>query len=190
MWAEGCRSRCYACSLAPICTPIFDTASQSWYHTGIGYRPTNSPSGDRFASSNMDYCRGNRYRNRRGTRLSRRLSDRPKSLPSTPWPHLGRRSGETGRPYFRCAALRRWIPAFAGMTRGGFDDSITKQNALVLLRHICREGVCARRLCPQQGHRGSRLTSATARRLRRVAIELGMCRSGRIGGASGSVTVG
>src|SRR5580698_2198735 len=28
------------------------------------------------------------------------------------------------------------------------------------------------------------------RRLRIVAIELGMCRSGRIGGASGSVTVG
>src|SRR3981189_2835758 len=28
------------------------------------------------------------------------------------------------------------------------------------------------------------------RRLRMVAIELGMCRSGRIGGASGSVTLG
>src|ERR1700730_9863541 len=42
----------------------------------------------------------------------------------------------------------------------------------------------------QQGHRGRVLASATMRRLRIVAIELGMCRSGRIGGASGSVTVG
>src|SRR5262245_21907717 len=42
----------------------------------------------------------------------------------------------------------------------------------------------------QQGHLGSVLVRATMRRLRTVAIELGMCRSGRIGGASGSVTLG
>jgi hypothetical protein len=42
----------------------------------------------------------------------------------------------------------------------------------------------------QQGHLGRLLASATMSRLRTVAIELGMCRSGRIGGASGSATLG
>src|ERR1700758_1405467 len=42
----------------------------------------------------------------------------------------------------------------------------------------------------QQGHLGRVLASATMSRLRTVVIELGMCRSGRIGGASGSVTIG
>jgi hypothetical protein len=42
----------------------------------------------------------------------------------------------------------------------------------------------------QHGHRSRLLVSATVRRRRIVAIELGICRSGRIGGASGSVTIG
>src|ERR1700747_25638 len=42
----------------------------------------------------------------------------------------------------------------------------------------------------QQGHLGRVLARATIRRLRTVMIELGMCRSGRIGGASGSRTLG
>ena len=42
----------------------------------------------------------------------------------------------------------------------------------------------------QQGHLGRVLARATIRRLRTVMIELGMCRSGRIGGASGSITLG
>ena len=42
----------------------------------------------------------------------------------------------------------------------------------------------------QHGHRPSALTRATLMRLRMVAIELGMWRSGRIGSASGSVTTG
>src|SRR3954449_9834705 len=39
----------------------------------------------------------------------------------------------------------------------------------------------------QQGHRGRRRTSATARCRRKVAIEAGLCRSGRAGGAPGAV---
>src|SRR5690349_8808883 len=39
----------------------------------------------------------------------------------------------------------------------------------------------------QQGQRGSRRISATARCRRRVAIESGLCRSGRTGGAPGPV---
>src|SRR3954466_9340835 len=39
----------------------------------------------------------------------------------------------------------------------------------------------------QQGHRGRRRVSATARWRRRVAIEAGLCRSGRTGGAPGAV---
>jgi hypothetical protein len=42
----------------------------------------------------------------------------------------------------------------------------------------------------QQGHRSRLAASATARCRRIVAIELGMCRSGRIGGTAGSVTGG
>src|SRR5262249_51220833 len=42
----------------------------------------------------------------------------------------------------------------------------------------------------QQGHLGKVLARATMRRRRMVAIEFGVCRSGRIGGACGSVTVG
>ena len=40
------------------------------------------------------------------------------------------------------------------------------------------------------GHFGSVLVRATVRRLRTAAIEFGMCRSGRVSGASGSVTPG
>ena len=39
----------------------------------------------------------------------------------------------------------------------------------------------------QQGHRGSRRVSATARCRRKVAIEAGLCRSGRTGGVAGAV---
>src|SRR6266404_3523799 len=46
------------------------------------------------------------------------------------------------------------------------------------------------KLCLQHGHRESVLTRAVTRRCRMVAIELGMCRSGRNGGSSGSVTWG
>src|SRR6266852_4578646 len=42
----------------------------------------------------------------------------------------------------------------------------------------------------QHGHRGRYLTSPAIRRRRTVAIEFGMCRSGRNGGASGSITSG
>ncbi len=43
---------------------------------------------------------------------------------------------------------------------------------------------------PQHGQRGKRLTIAAMSLRRMVAIEFGMCRSGRKGGSSGSVTVG
>src|SRR5712691_9902655 len=56
-----------------------------------------------------------------------------------------------------------------------------------VLRHGVRRSVFAR---PQQGQRGRRLASAAAIRRRIVAIELGTCRSGRSGGASGSIIFG
>ena len=59
----------------------------------------------------------------------------------------------------------------------------------VVLRHnFCRLYVAA--LLPQQGHRGRVLMSASIRRMRMVAIEFGMWRSGRKGGSSGSITFG
>ena len=42
----------------------------------------------------------------------------------------------------------------------------------------------------QHGHRDMYLASSAVRRRRMVAIEFGMCRSGRKGGASGSITRG
>ncbi len=61
--------------------------------------------------------------------------------------------------------------------------------AFVVLRHnFCRLYVAA--LLPQQGHRGKVLMSALIRRMRMVAIELAMWRSGRKGGSPGSITVG
>jgi hypothetical protein len=62
--------------------------------------------------------------------------------------------------------------------------------ALVLLHHkiLCRE--CLAIGAEQHGHRGRVLTRAAIRRRRMVAIELGIWRSGRSGGAAGSVTIG
>ena len=64
-----------------------------------------------------------------------------------------------------------------------------KLNDLILLHH---KFLCLRivECFPQQGQRGSNLTSASIIRMRMVAIEFGTCRSGRNGGSSGSVTVG
>jgi len=55
--------------------------------------------------------------------------------------------------------------------------------------------ISVHRGCPaigaaQHGHRGRYLTSSAIRRRRMVAIEFGMCRSGRNGGTSGSITGG
>jgi hypothetical protein len=60
---------------------------------------------------------------------------------------------------------------------------------LIVLRHnFCRLYVAA--LLPQQGHRGRVLMSALINRMRMVAIEFAMWRSGRKGGSSGSITFG
>lgn len=42
----------------------------------------------------------------------------------------------------------------------------------------------------QHGHRCRRLARATVRRRLMVGIEVGTCRSGRIGGSAGSITAG
>jgi hypothetical protein len=62
--------------------------------------------------------------------------------------------------------------------------------SVVLLPHdfLRRDGFATTAL--QHGHCGRLLTSAPISRRRMVAIEFGMCRSGRSGGSSGSVTVG
>jgi hypothetical protein len=60
--------------------------------------------------------------------------------------------------------------------------------SLILLRHGRRRPF-AGAAAPQHGHRGKILMSARINRARMVAIELGMWRSGRAGGASGSIIV-
>src|SRR5216684_5277600 len=65
----------------------------------------------------------------------------------------------------------------------------TEPAALVLLSYKLRRPRCTA-APPQQGQRGKRVTIAAMSLRRMVAIEFGMCRSGRKGGSSGSVTVG
>ena len=60
---------------------------------------------------------------------------------------------------------------------------------VVLLRYKLLRARCTAAL-PQHGQRGKRVTIAAMSLRRMVAIEFGMCRSGRKGGSSGSVTVG
>ena len=59
---------------------------------------------------------------------------------------------------------------------------------LIVLHHKFRRPYLI--LLPQQGHRGRVLMSALINRMRMVAIEFGMWRSGRKGGSSGSITFG
>ena len=63
------------------------------------------------------------------------------------------------------------------------------ENALILLRHRFLRGYCAAE-APQHGQRGKRVTIAAMSLRRIVAIEFGMCRSGRNGGSPRSVTLG
>jgi hypothetical protein len=70
------------------------------------------------------------------------------------------------------------------------DEGMEGTLRFVVLRHnFCRLYV-ATTLLPQHGHRGRVLMSALIRRMRMVAIEFGMWRSGRKGGSSGSITLG
>src|SRR6185369_1891552 len=61
---------------------------------------------------------------------------------------------------------------------------------VVLLRH--ERGWCGglRKWVAQHGHRSRLWARATVSLRRMVAIEFGTCRSGRIGGAAGSITRG
>ena len=61
---------------------------------------------------------------------------------------------------------------------------------LVVLRHEFRRRFPVARGIAQQGHRGNARAMPAMRRRRMLAMELATCRSGRSGGASGSVTRG
>ena|SRR5258708_6979484 len=63
------------------------------------------------------------------------------------------------------------------------------ESDLILLRYKLLRARC-RAALPQHGQRGKCLTIAAMSLRRMVAMEFGMCRSGRKGGSSGSVTVG
>ena len=71
----------------------------------------------------------------------------------------------------------------------GPADSSWTHGVLVLLRQKF-ERLCFVVRALQQGHRGKIATRASINRRRMVAMECGMCRSGRSGSASGSVTFG
>src|SRR5258708_7851385 len=97
----------------------------------------------------------------------------------------------------KCGPLRqKYAPAYgvAAPTAPSLSeelDSIVAMNAkgLVLLCHKFHLWLRGRRR-RQHGHRGRVFAIARASARRIVAIELGTCRCGRIGGASGSVITG
>ena len=73
------------------------------------------------------------------------------------------------------------------LAEGGFREG---QNLIILLRHKRLGLEYLRFVAAQHGHRGRPLTRAMISLWRMVAMEFGMCRSGRNGGSSGSITVG
>src|SRR5258706_12734316 len=75
------------------------------------------------------------------------------------------------------------------MYRARQKSMVRRSIRLVLLRYKLLRARC-RSALPQHGQRGKCLTIAAMSLRRMVAIEFGMCRSGRKGGSSGSVTVG
>src|SRR5260370_23254127 len=87
------------------------------------------------------------------------------------------------------AAVGLLLAASAAIVRGPGIFRSNPQIDLVLLRYKLLRARC-RTALPQHGQRGKRLTIAAMSLRRMVAIEFGMCRSGRKGGSSGSVTVG
>jgi hypothetical protein len=76
---------------------------------------------------------------------------------------------------------------FIGIIAIGIDAVI---DPLILLHHKVCGRMCLAVEAAQHGHRGNLRTRIAISRRRTVAIEFGMCRSGRRGGASWSVTVG
>src|SRR6185369_16442256 len=70
------------------------------------------------------------------------------------------------------------------------EGSAFRLKVIVLLRH--ERGWCGglRKWVAQHGHRSRLWARATVSLRRMVAIEFGTCRSGRIGGAAGSITRG
>jgi hypothetical protein len=81
----------------------------------------------------------------------------------------------------------QWPKGFALFAEPIFHPG--RHLGIVLLRHGHRRPFDAA-LAPQHGHRGKVLMSARIKWARMVAIEFGMWRSGRAGGASGSIIIG
>src|SRR3954463_10978312 len=102
---------------------------------------------------------------------------------------------EEGRGFLpygtRCALPKtRQISSEVGQELGHHIGAAVCRHALVLLRH--ERGWCGglRKWVAQHGHRSRLWARATVSLRRMVAIEVGTCRSGRIGGAAGSITCG
>jgi len=95
-----------------------------------------------------------------------------------------------------CSLVVAVIAGFGGLAEGVTHRPSHPQGktmvgyaTLILLRHgRCRPFDTA--LAPQHGHRGKVFMSSRIKWARMVAIEFGMWRSGRAGGASGSIIVG
>jgi hypothetical protein len=99
----------------------------------------------------------------------------------TSFPHPAHRTGQADLPH--PALGQNFTPSpTARRAQAGTD-------VRVLLSYKLRRPRCTAAL-PQHGQRGKRVTIAAMSLLRMVAIEFGMCRSGRKGGSSGSITVG
>src|SRR4051812_34525911 len=83
------------------------------------------------------------------------------------------------RPLIRLSSTQRRVPV---------HDLLPK--VIVLLRHERVWCGGLRKWVAQHGHRSRLWARATVSLRRMVAMEFGTCRSGRIGGAAGSITGG
>src|SRR4051812_44090682 len=92
-------------------------------------------------------------------------------------------SGPTSRPNLSStppSQVYRW--QISRELPGLFILLVHQSQILVLPCHELLDAGGGSKPRRQQGQRGRRRVSATARRRRRVAIEAGLCRSGRTGG--------
>jgi hypothetical protein len=108
------------------------------------------------------------------------------------WSELGSQARSSLATALR-AALLRAARSYPESAVALFDRAVSNERMRSAAYSYCVIMFCrlyVATLLPQQGHRGRVLMSALIRRMRMVAIEFGMWRSGRKGGSSGSIIVG
>src|SRR6516162_1731391 len=126
-----------------------------------------------------------------GAPLATRTLSRPAIPPSPLRDRVGYSDHDRFRGYFPVHFIPAYnLPVYASQwpSRDTTQDSLRGCSLVLLCHKFCRCLRDDRRM--QHWHRCKVIAIATANKRWMVAIELGTCRCGRIGGAAGSVTAG